>query len=126
MNDDEIIETEAKELFEWLATYSHEIGGAELPTISPAYKIAIRTAFQKICDEARVDERIKTYDILNKRSVPSARMLYEMKMHTAKEIFNELEKKQNRIYDTVYFPEVNVLVISSESYQALKQKMGIE
>ena len=44
MTDTEIIETEAKELFEWLATYSHEIGGAELPTISPAYKIAKRTA----------------------------------------------------------------------------------
>ena len=60
--------------------------------------------------EIRSDERIKTYDTLNKREVPSARALAEMRTHTAKEIFKEL--------DNIWFADEEPL-----AYINLKKKM---
>ena len=85
-------------------------------------------------DKIRADERIKTYDTLNKRSVPSARMLYEMKMHTAKEIFKELDTmyiefpRTASIIDDLlaYANGETFMVLMKKDIIAFKKKWGIE
>jgi hypothetical protein len=62
--NEEIIDKETKELFEWIGNFNYDMNKAIMPdsTPHPTIKKAIRTACMKMLNEARADAERKQLD----------------------------------------------------------------
>ena len=68
--DDEIINAECKELFEWISHYNFDIGAEHLaPHMPEAHKLAIKKAMEKVVKKARVDTLQKIISFLNNKEL---------------------------------------------------------
>ena len=67
MMDNDEIDKECKELFEWIATWNYEVNGRHFPEMPEAEKLAIRKAMEKIDTKARADERARCIAELEKK-----------------------------------------------------------